>query len=84
MIRVFATVVVVACATYEDTFLLQRKVVPNKHLFFIHIPKCAGASFMADAQHIVSPTPVLNNLERCLADRILVMIRFWPLCCGVL
>ena len=37
--------------------------------FFIHIPKCAGGSFMHDAKRIVSPTPFLNNSERCLADR---------------
>ena len=68
--RVFAIFVVVACATYEHTGLLQRKVARNKApFFFIHIPKCAGDSFMADARHSVSPTPFLNNRERCLADR---------------
>ena len=95
MIMVFTTFVVVACATYEHTVLLQERkfstleqsmgqgdesedlaqtveesVLPNKHHFlFIHIPKCAGNSLMVDAKDVVSPTPFVENRERCLADR---------------
>ena len=55
---------------YNGNFRSQRRTMsqriwlrlwslsyPTSAIFFIHIPKCAGGSFMHDAKRIVSPTP---------------------------
>ena len=48
-------------------------MLPNKHHFFIHTHSKMRRKFlMVDAKDVVSPTPFVENRERCLAD-----------CCGV-
>lgn len=67
--RVFAIFVVVACATYEHTGLLQRKVARNKAPFLSYTFQNVQEIPSWLMRGTVFPTPFLNNRERCLADR---------------
>ena len=112
MIMVFTTFVVVACATYEHTVLLQERkfstleqsmgqddesedlaqtveesVLPNKHHFFVHdtFQNVQEISWWLMRRTLFPRHPLwkIGNAAWQTGSWLVIM-RFWPLCCGVL